>query len=309
MTRDKLILSAAAVFVLACGSAAASPAEPLVVSTGWLAQHLNDPDLVLLHVGDEAEYEATHLPGARFVSARDLSVSDRSGAGLTLELPPAEDLRRSLEALGVSDASRVVVYYGNDWVSPATRVLFTLDYAGLGERAALLDGGMKAWVRDGHPVTSVVPPATAGTLSPLKTRPLVVDGAWVGAHLNSPSVSVVDARLTAFYDGTRAGGSRQTPHRAGHVKGARSVPFDEIVDDQVRVRPLEELREIFARAGVKQSDTIVAYCHIGQQATAVLFAARLLGHPALLYDGSFEDWSRRPDAPVENPASPGDVRR
>jgi thiosulfate/3-mercaptopyruvate sulfurtransferase len=302
MTRDKLVLNAAAVFVLACGSAAAGPAEPLVVSTGWLAQHLNDPDLVLLHVGDPAEYEAKHLPGARLVSVRDVSVSHLSG-GLMLEMAPHDELRRALAALGVSDTSRVVVYYGNDWISPATRVLFTLDYAGLGERSALLDGGMKAWVRDGHPVTSVVPRATVGELSPLRARPLIVGAAWVAAHLEKPGVSIVDARLAEFYDGTRTGGSKDSPHRTGHIRGARSVPFGTIVDDTLRLRSEEELRAVFDRAGVKPGDTVVAYCHIGQQATAVLFAARLLGHPALLYDGSFEDWSRRPDSPVDDPAA------
>lgn len=301
MRLDKLTGAAAVLLTLVAATTGA--ADPLVVSTGWLAQHLRDTDLVLLHVGDKAEYEATHLPGARLVSVRDLSVSDRSSGGLMLEMPPAEDLRRALAVLGISDASQIVVYYGNDWVSPATRVLFTLDYAGLGERAALLDGGMKAWLRDGHPVTSVAPPAAEGALSPLATRPLVVDGTWVAAHLDSPGVAIVDARLAEFYDGTRTGGSKDSPHRTGHIRGARSVPFGSIVDDALRLRPLENLRQAFDTAGVKPGDTVVTYCHIGQQATAVLFAARLLGHPVLLYDGSFEDWSRREGALVDNPAA------
>src|SRR5438067_13345185 len=117
------------VLVFAClvaATAFAGPRQSLVVDVGWLKAHLADPDLVLLHVGDKAEYEAAHIPGARFVSLNDISVSDHSGHGLMLEMPAAEDLRHRLEALGISDASRVVVYYGKDWVSPSTRVMFLL---------------------------------------------------------------------------------------------------------------------------------------------------------------------------------------
>src|SRR6187401_3539396 len=147
--------------------AAPSPREGLVVSVAWLAQHLKDPDLVLLHVGDKAEYDAAHIPGARFVSLRDVSASGAPEA-LTLELPPADVLREKLSALGVSDGSRIVVYFGEDWVSPTTRLIFTLDAAGLGERTSLLDGGQPAWTRAGHAVTAVVPETRPGKLSSLR---------------------------------------------------------------------------------------------------------------------------------------------
>lgn len=283
--------------------AAARADESLVISVAELARRLGEPDLVLLHVGDRAEYDRAHIPGARHVALADISVSDRSGRGLALEMPPPDQLRARLASLGISDRSRIVVYYGQDWVSPATRVVFTLDYAGLGDRSALLDGGQQAWTRDGHPVTADVPPPRAGDLSPLRTRPIIVDAEFVRTHLQAPGFAVVDARTPAFYEGTNTGGSKERPHRAGHVAFARSVPFTEITDEQLRLRSLDELRALFARAGVKPGDTVVAYCHIGQQATAVAFAARRLGHPVLLYDGSFEDWSRRADLPVEAPAA------
>ena len=143
------------------------------------------------------EYDVRHIPGARFVSLNDISVSDHSGKGLTLEMPPAADLRARLADLGISDHSRIIT---------------------------------------------------------------------------------------------------------GHIAGAHSVPSTSVTDDQLKVRSAEELAAIFAKAGVQPDDTVIAYCHIGQQATVVLFAARTLGHPVLLYDGSFEDWSRHPNYPVENPA-------
>jgi len=285
--------------------AAATPRDTLVVSPSWLAQHLKDPDLVLLHVGDKAEYAAAHIPGARFLELRDISVSDPAGtgSGLTLELPPADALREKLQALGISDGSRIVVYFGKDWLSPSTRAVFTLDYAGLGERVALLDGGQPAWVREGGAVTADVPEVRPGKLSPLKTRDTVVNADFLRQHGKDPGLTIIDARDATFFDGTRSGGRRPDAPKFGHIPGAVSLPFSETADDLVRLRPADQLQARFAAAGVKPGDTIVAYCHIGQQATAVIFAARTLGIRALLYDGSFEDWTKNPAAPLENPAA------
>jgi thiosulfate/3-mercaptopyruvate sulfurtransferase len=215
---------------------------------------------------------------------------------------PADVLKQRLERFGITDRSRIVVYYGKDWLSPTTRVIFTLDYAGLGARTALLDGGQDAWVRAGHPVTADVPAPRAGALSPLVVRPLVVDAEYVKAHLAADGIAIVDARDGSFYDGLETGSSMGRPHRTGHIHGAHSVPFSEVTDEQMMLRSPEALRALFDKAGVKPGDTVVGYCHIGQQATAMLFAARLLGHPVLLYDGSFEDWSRHADYPVDNPS-------
>src|SRR5688572_14385762 len=135
MLMRKLLLT-----LLLATVAAAGPA-PLVVDSAWLAKHLDDPGLVLLHVGDKAGYDAGHIKGARQITLQDLHVSDHEGKGLILEMPAADDLKKRLESYGISDDSRIVVYYGKDWVSPATRIIFTLDYAGLGDRASLLDGG------------------------------------------------------------------------------------------------------------------------------------------------------------------------
>jgi thiosulfate/3-mercaptopyruvate sulfurtransferase len=288
--------------LMVAASAVASPRQSLIVDANWLKAHLADPDLVLLHVGDKAEYEAAHIPGARFVTQQDISISDHSGKGLMLEMPPAEDLRHRLEGLGISDKSRVVVYYGKDWVSPSTRVMFTLDYAGLGARSSLLDGGQEAWVRAGGAVTKDVPPAKTGTLSALKLRPIVVDAATVKARLGTAGVAVVDGRDAAFYDGVETGGAHGQQHRTGHIRGAFSIPYTSITDDRLLIKSDADLAAIFAKAGVKPNDTVIGYCHIGQQTTAMLFAARTLGHPVLLYDGSFEDWSRHTDYPVDNPS-------
>lgn len=292
-----------ALLFIAIPAFAASPRDAMVVSVPWLAEHLSDSNLVLLHVGEKPGYEAKHIAGARFVQMSDVSVSDRSGKGLILEMPPADDLRQRLEALGISDKSRVVVYYGKDWVSPTTRIIYTLDYAGLGDRASLLDGGMDAWIAAGHDVTNVIPEAKKGTLSPLKINPIVVNAEFVRDHLKTPGFAIIDGRSAVFYDGVDTGGGGPGgKHRTGHIAGAHSVPFEEVVDDHNVWKSPEQLAALFTKAGVKPDDTVVGYCHIGQQTTAMLFAARSLGHRVLLYDGSMEDWSRHADYPVDNPA-------
>jgi len=287
-------------------SEAASDRDRLVVSTDWLAEHLHDPGLVLLHVGDPEGFAAGHIPGARFAKLQEISAGP-AGPGtfdeLRLEMLPAETLRERLEGLGISSDSRIVVYFGKDWVSPSTRVLFTLDYAGLGERVSWLDGGQPAWERAGKPLSREEGAATRGKLSPLSLHDRIVDAAFVAKHLASPGFAILDARDPDFYNGVEVGGSKERPHRAGHIAGARSVPFDRTTTDDLRLRSAEELEALFASAGVRPEETLIVYCHIGQQATAVLFAARTLGRDVRLYDGSFEEWSRLPaaEAPVELP--------
>lgn len=293
-----LTLAQRAASAQALAPAVPDPRAPLLVSADWLSNHLHDPNLVLLHVGAEAEYPAAHIAGARLVSVADVSVSD-TARKLTVEMPGADTLRARLAALGVSDHSRVVVYFAKDRVYQTTRVLFTLFYAGLGERVSLLDGGMEAWTAAGQPIAADVPAAAAGSLAPLGVRNFVVNAAYVHAMNGKAGVAIVDARDSVFYNGTRQGGSPQAPQRAGHVPGARSVPWTALYDAKLQLKPREELARIFAAAGVKTDDVVIGYCHTGQQATAMLLAARALGHPVLLYDGSFQDWSARTDLPVE----------
>ena len=291
--RGLLLLFGLALAAAPSPAQAQSPRDRLLVTPAWLAAHLNDANLVLLHVGDAAEYARAHIPGARLVRQQDLSTPHREGS-LMLEMLPAEQLRERLQALGISSDSRIVVYYGNDWVSPATRIIFTLAYAGFGDRTSLLDGGMKAWQEAGQRVTADVPPVRRGRIAELHPLDLIVDARWVRAHANAPRVAIVDGRAAAFYDGVQATGRRK-----GHVPGARSIPFTEITDERLRVKSAAELAALFRNAGVKPGDTVVGYCHIGQQATAVLFAARTLGYDVKLYDGSFQDWDARTDLPVE----------
>lgn len=272
-----------------------SPRERLVVGSAWLAEHIDDGNLVLLHVGERGEYDARHIPGAQHIAMDDVSLPRSQGA-LTLQLPPLEELRDRLAARGISDDSRIIVYWGNDWVSPSTRIVLALDYAGLGDRTSLLDGGMAAWIAAGGATTTEVPEVRPGRLSPAAARDLIVSVDWVAQHVAAPrqGYALVDARDPVYYDGVEASQGRN-----GHIPSAVNVPFGELVDESLHIASTGQLQQAFDRAGVKPGDVIVGYCHIGQQATVMLFAARLLGHEVRLFDGSMQEWARDANRPVE----------
>jgi len=261
--------------------------ERLVVSIDWLAQHYRDPGVVLLHVGPEEDYAKEHIPGARYLSHRHPQTAD----GLILELQPPDLVERQLRELGISNDSRVVVYRSSEWISPSTRVLFELDWAGVD--AVFLDGGLDAWKAAGHPVTADAPPVAPGSFTIRPKSDLVVTADWVQQHaVGKPGYQLVDGRARAFYDGVR-----DDRGKAGHIAGAGSIPWVELFEENGRLKSAEALRALFTAAGVEPGETVVAYCHIGQFATAVILAARTLGHEVRLYDGAMQDWARR-DLPV-----------
>ena len=293
-----LVGAALPLAIPAPAAAQASPGASMLISPQELARGLKDPSLVLLHVGPREDYDAGHIEGARFVELRDMAAT-RDENPLSLELPDEAALRTRLERLGISDNSRVVVTFGDEWHSPSTRVIWTLQIAGLGGQTRLLDGGTAEWSRAGLPLTKTAPPpATPGRLTRSFDRSAFADNAWVQARLRSPGVKVIDARAPMFYEGPG-----MDNHKAGHIPGAANIPFNTLGDEAVRMLPLEALREKFRAAGVQAGDTVVAYCHVGQQATVVVFAARLLGMPVKLYDGSMDDWERR-GLPLENARAP-----
>jgi len=288
----RTLILAAALSLTAVAADAASARDRLVVSPAWLAERIGDRNLVILQVGDAGAYGVGHIPGARLISLADLA-APMSGEALTLELPDPDQLRARLSRLGVSNRSRIVIVPTREaGIQSATRAIFVLDAAGLGDRTVLLEGGTSAWSAEGRALSTEVPTVPPGRLDKFRYRPVVADAAFVRAHAGAPGYKIVDSRATEFYSGSRRGGSAARPHKTGHVAGAVSVPFTTVTTQDLKLASPEEIAARFEAAGVKAGDTIVTYCHIGQQASATLFAARTLGIKVKLYDGSFEEWSR-----------------
>jgi thiosulfate/3-mercaptopyruvate sulfurtransferase len=308
----KLLFSTLLLIFLLAGSlsgaqqkTAASPTsagrEPMLVTVDWLADHLNDPSLVLLQIGDKKDYDKGHIPGAQFLEYETISTPHNHGVTLMLELPPVEQLVSVFERLGVSNRSHIILYFGTNWVSPTTRVYWTLDYLGLGDRTSILNGGLVAWEATHHAVSTESKQPAKGSITPEPRKEIVADAEWVSHHLNQPAVTIIDARNHEFYNGSQSDGNP----RSGHIPGATNLVYLDVVDqDNNKFKSPDALKELFRAAGLKQGNTMVSYCHIGQRATVIYFTARMLGYDAKMYDGSWEDWSHRKDLPIVTGESP-----
>jgi thiosulfate/3-mercaptopyruvate sulfurtransferase len=276
---------------------AKGPADdaPILVTADWVAEHLGDRDLIVLHVG--SGYDEGHISGARLV---DASVIARSQAGLRLQMLPVEELEANFAGLGISNDSRIVIYATNS-VTMAARLYVALDYVGLGSRTSIMDGGLAAWKTLGGALTTEETAIGPGELTVVANPSVVVTAGWLERNLDNPAVAVIDARTPRYYSGARGGHGQS---RAGHIAGAGNVPYSSVIDEETgKFKDVGELRTRFEAAGAAQGDEVVTYCHIGQQASLAYVAARYLGYTAALYDGSFEEWSNLERLPVEQPAA------
>lgn len=266
--------------------------EPgLVVSADWLAATLDDDDLVVLQVGSDEDFSAGHIPGAQLVTREAMSAPrGEDPKALILELPDPTAFQSALRGWGVNGNSRIVVVFAGRQPGMATRLLFTLDWAGLGNRASFLDGGLIAWQAAGHPVSTETPVVSQGDVTVSPRDDLIVDSDWVASHGTADGRQIVDARGREFFDGERPDREGVT----GHIPGASSVHWATLIDEEtLLLHPPERLREVFAAAGVGEGDEVVGYCHIGMYATMMILGARSIGHDVVLYDGSFQDWAQR----------------
>ncbi len=266
-----------------------------VVSVEWLSRHMGDKNLVLLHSGwTRGGYKSEHIPGARFLWLRGLTTDTPD---LSTQLPSVKEAEATLRDLGITNDSRIVVYFEGQSVTMNARMILTMDYLGLGDQVSYLDGGIEEWKRQGHTVTKEFPEFEKTSFSARVHPEYVADAGWIKNNLGKPDVTIIDARSTRFYEGN--GGGLPRP---GHIPGAVNIPYSSVVDSTNLFLPRETLKEMFLKAGVKPGNKVVTYCHVGQQASLLYFVARNLGYDARLYDGSFEDWSSREDLPVDNPA-------
>jgi thiosulfate/3-mercaptopyruvate sulfurtransferase len=266
----------------------------MLVTTAWLAEHLKDGNLVMLAVGSKNDYDHEHIPGSLFVDYHETHLM-MAPSGLTVELPPMADLEVVFGKLGVSNDSRVVLYTLKDTFSWTTRIYLTLDAMGMGPQSAILDGGLQTWKGEGREVTRNVPVAKTGNVKACQQSDVIASLDEVRASVKHAGVDIIDARNSEYYTGKSQPGDQ----RRGHIPGAGSLPFTTLIDDKGKLKSAGALAELFRAAGVKPGDRIIAYCHIGQQATAVFFAARYLGYNVKLFDGSWEEWSKHTELPAQ----------
>jgi thiosulfate/3-mercaptopyruvate sulfurtransferase len=264
-----------------------SAATRRLLSARELSSLLADPAIVVLHVAEDmADYTRAHIPGARFV--RYASVASDGADDLGAELPPDATLKALFEGVGVSNSSRVVIY-GHTVL--ASRVFFTLDVVGHAN-VAILDGGLKAWQAEGHPLDNGPEPSAGrarGAFTPRVNPERLATADWIRA--NAGKMALVDVRPDPEFTGSDGGMGGM--HAVGHIDGAKQLPWNTLVDESGRFLPEDQLRAKLAAAGAVAGKPVVPYCMIGMRASVVYFVSRYLGLDARLYDGSIVDWGRR----------------
>lgn len=258
-----------AVSPVAAQSRATPP--PLLVSTAWLADHLLDPDLVILQTSQTAP-SPEQIAGARLVPHDSLMTMDAGH-----DLADTSTLVTIMERAGVSNVSHVVVY--GDPLA-AGWLFFVLDYLGH-ERVSILDGGLEQWKGEGRSVTAAGAAARRGQFTP-HLRPQLKASAESIQGRSENTVVVLDARSDREYV-------------AGHIPGARLLTWQNVYADADRrvFKSPTEIAALFAAAGASSGKAVVTYCQIGLRSSLLYFAARYAGLDASNYVGSWGEWSAK----------------
>lgn len=289
----------------------------MLVDTWWLAEHLDDPDLVVVDMrwredgSARARYEAGHIPRAVFIDwSTDIVDPDGEFAFM---LAPPERFTKAMERAGIGDGSRVVAY-ADEFGSGPFRLWWACRVYGHDD-VGILDGGLNKWLAEGRAVSGDVRPARPASWTP---RPgpgsrLVAKTSDVAGASTDRHTVVLDARPPEQFRGeavwfetgaVHAGpdGIARTPRgdlRAGRVPWAANVPAETLYRPDHTMKDPEELRELFGSAGATPDRRAIAHCGVGIAASSVVFALTRAGFKdAALYDASWEEWGRDPSLPV-----------
>jgi thiosulfate/3-mercaptopyruvate sulfurtransferase len=270
-----------------------------LVSVDWLAEHLQDSSIVLLHVGmPTARASGEFIPGARFLNYQEIvQVRD----SLIVEMPTIDELIEPLEVAGVSDGAMIILY-GNPAHLPA-RAYVTLDYLGLGAQTAVLDGGLEAWKATEHPVVAIPAQGPRGLFTPIVRDDVLVSAEWIEERLYDPTVALIDSRPEGEYNGSvpiRIGG------RAGHIPGARNLYWEDLLvaPENPVLLDFTDVQLQFVNAGADYGAIVVNYCYVGMRASYTYLIAKHLGYDARLYDGSWNEWSKNDSLPAVTSPQP-----
>lgn len=259
------------------------------VDQSWLQEHMEDENLVLLHVDRPEDYNRGHINGSIFTGNESFIITSHDS--LYYELPEAEDFATQLAFRGIDKNSTIILVSGRESFARAFRLYFTMQYFGLDKQVRILDGGIKGWEYNKLPISqdSVV---SSKATSILKLKPnvaLLVDKNWVKDHTSDANTFIIDARRDAYYSGETKGSYL----RGGHISSAKNITWTNLVDENNFLKSQDELATLYQEAGATEDKQLVSYCHVGLRASVVYTIGHVLGYNIKLYDGSFNEWDRQ----------------
>ncbi len=275
--------------------------EPLV-STDWLAEQLGSPDLVILdatkYLPNEpkdgfAEFLAGHIPAARYF---DIDAFADPDTDLAHMIPSPGRFAKLIGELGVSNATRVV-FYDQKGLASAARGWWLMGLFGH-DRAAVLDGGLPKWTREGRGIERGEPaPASPASFRPDFRAARVRGIGDVLRNVQTQADMVLDARAAGRFSGEQP--EPRAGMRSGHIPGSRNLPYTDLLNPDGTFRDPAALRARLAQAGVDGSRVVVTSCGSGVTACILTLGMRLAGLPGgAVYDGSWTEWGGRPDTPI-----------